>query len=103
MRSPAARAPAGCGEACPITKNILAFQALRRIDIESPSLRNEGALDMKEMVVDLLFPDSNGRRKVPSAMFLPRKQHYHLLPIRLHGKAVFNIVFHKEYLTLPLE
>ena len=84
MRSPAARAPAGCGEACPIAKNILAFQALRRIDIESPSLRNKGALDMNEMLVDFLFPDSEGHRKITSAMFLPGKQYYHLLPSCLH-------------------
>lgn len=83
----AARAPPRFGETSPITKNILAFKALRRHDMKLLLLRGNRAPDVGQVVTDLFFPNSQGHRKLPSAIFLFGKEDYHLLPGSLFGRT----------------
>jgi len=87
----AARASAGFGEPPSILKNILTFEAFCRPYPKLHFLRNEGAPDMREMVIDLFLADAEGCGEVPSTVFIAGKQDYHLLPNGLHGSRLFRV------------
>jgi hypothetical protein len=99
MRPFAPRALARFGQAHPITKNVPAFQALGSFDQQSLLLENKGALDMREVVIDLSFADSEGHGEVPCGMFFRGKVCYHLLSNGLHIKNM--IVFSLFPVSVP--
>jgi hypothetical protein len=92
MRAFAPRALAWFGQAQPITKNVLAFQALSRFDHKSFLLRGKGALDVRKVIVHLFFTDSEGHGEVSCSMFIEGKMCYDLLSNGLHIKNM--IVFY---------
>ena len=92
MRPSATRAATRAGEALPFLKNISTHQTLKRKDNELFSLGRCGACNMRKMLIDLFFSDSDRLGEFPGAHLLFTQEDDHLLTNRLHVIPMFLLL-----------